>query len=529
MMLVQILPLLLSGLLLAGPPAAPPALAVPDTIADSLRELRRWQRRDEPVEDERALERAREALVELDLAWSGRPDRREEIQLALLDFLGRSLRVADPLAGGSTWEPGAPRRAESGEEELRRLACATLRLRLEAQRSWLTLEVLLGERDQPPERRVAACEIIARDRSPEVVLALFSCTRSELPEVRAAAVEALCGREAPEVHRRLIELLAQAERGEVDVPIGALERHFRGASVPSSEVATVERIAEYVDGALADESWRRASRGVTVARCLPHDAAFPPLILAMETWLERADGERPVRRVLGELEAELRRRSGRGFGLHPTRWKALWEGYRRGDLLFDEGKRIGQTVSRAQFFGLRPVTDRVVFVLDRSGSMDSPFAGCADHNRLREAAEQLAEFLGQLGPDARFSVVTFSDRASTWQGRLKPATLANIRSAAGWVLSQGARGGTKLRAGVLAAMHVDDRGRIDLEALEADTVIVLCDGATEEGPEWVEPLLRRVNAEARLVFHAVQIGRGGDGTLQALCELTGGKFALVDG
>jgi len=126
-------------------------------------------------------------------------------------------------------------------------------------------------------------------------------------------------------------------------------------------------------------------------------------------------------------------------------------------------------------------------------------------------------------------VVTCSDRASTWQGRLRPATLANIRSAAAWVLSQGARGGTKLRAGVLEAMHVDDRGRIDLEALEADTVIVLCDGATEEGPEWVEPLLRRVNAEARLVFHAVQIGRGGDGTLQALCELTGGKFALVDG
>jgi len=204
------------------------------------------------------------------------------------------------------------------------------------------------------------------------------------------------------VHRRLIELLARAERGEVELPIGALEQHFRSASVPSSETATVERIAEYVDGALVEESWRRASRGVTVARCLPHEAVFPALILAMETWLGRADGDRPVRRVLGELEAELQRRSGRSLGLHPKRWKALWEGYRRGDLFFDEGGRSGQTVSAAQFFGLRPVTDRVVFVLDRSGSMDSPFAGNADHNRLREAAGQLAEFLGQRGPDARF-------------------------------------------------------------------------------------------------------------------------------
>ena len=97
------------------------------------------------------------------------------------------------------------------------------------------------------------------------------------------------------------------------------------------------------------------------------------------------------------------------------------------------------------------------------------------------------------------------------------------------MIKNGAKGGTHLKAGVLTAMHLDKRGKVDLEALEADTVIVLCDGATAEGPGWVVPLLRRTNDEARLIFHAVQIGSGGDGTLEVLCEETGGDFVRVEG
>jgi hypothetical protein len=78
-------------------------------------------------------------------------------------------------------------------------------------------------------------------------------------------------------------------------------------------------------------------------------------------------------------------------------------------------------------------------------------------------------------------------------------------------------------------MEVDSRGRLNLAALEADTVIVLCDGATSEGAGWVRPLLRRVNDQARLVFHTVQLGESGDGTLQLLAEETGGEFVRVDG
>ena len=78
-------------------------------------------------------------------------------------------------------------------------------------------------------------------------------------------------------------------------------------------------------------------------------------------------------------------------------------------------------------------------------------------------------------------------------------------------------------------MHLMPDGMPDLAVLEADTVIVLCDGETEEGPGWVEPFLRSVNQRARVVFHCVRIGAAGDGTLEKLAGGSGGDFVRVDG
>ena len=55
-------------------------------------------------------------------------------------------------------------------------------------------------------------------------------------------------------------------------------------------------------------------------------------------------------------------------------------------------------------------------------------------------------------------------------------------------------------------------------------MIVLCDGETAEGPGWVKSFLERVNALARICFHGVQIGGGGDGTLELLAQGSGGEF-----
>ena len=172
---------------------------------------------------------------------------------------------------------------------------------------------------------------------------------------------------------------------------------------------------------------------------------------------------------------------------------------------------------------------RLTLVLDRSGSMESSFGDDPRHTSLDEAVDQMSQLLTQLGPRTRFGVVVFADSSAEWHKELRNASKANIKAARSWVLHGGPGGGTQLRSGVLEALHADGRKGSELESLEADTIIILCDGATAEGPGWVAPLLREVHDRARVVFHAVQLGASGDGTLQTLCEETNGEFVVVEG
>jgi hypothetical protein len=125
--------------------------------------------------------------------------------------------------------------------------------------------------------------------------------------------------------------------------------------------------------------------------------------------------------------------------------------------------------------------------------------------------------------------VLFHDYAEEWKPMLAAATPENRRDAASWLASHHPSGGTRLQSGVLRAMKIAPDGNPDLALLEADTIIVLCDGETAEGSDWVEPFLHRANLRARVVFHCVQVGAEGDGTLQKLAAGSGGDFVRVDG
>ena len=523
--------LLTLGLLLAAAiTTLEPAISSPGVSPDDpVVELRRWSRLG-PQNEIKLLIEAEQVLRQLDLDWDQNEKHRVRIQTAWLDFLGRCQRIADEVAENPQFRSFNGPDGDRGEPDLRRRVTAALNRRLPELRSWLIGEVLPSDARQSVERRTAACEILSSDESEEASSALVRSTRSAPMEVLDAAIGALAGRQRTEVHVRLIELLEEADLGEVVFWRWPIERHFLSLELAEEDQAAVAKVAAYVAREIRNEDWRNASRAVSVGHCLPHTAVFPSLIRGLEVWVERGtDEERPVRRVQGEILAELRRRSGRSLGLYPERWIALWEGNQNGEVNFAGEGTGAERITQAGFFGIRPETDRVVFVLDRSGSMDVPFGETSRQSRLEEAADQMANFLRQLGPQTQFGVVVFSDTTQVWHERLKTASEARVEKAKSWVLRGGDRAGTQLRAGVLKALHVDRRGKQNLKALEADTIIVLCDGATTEGPGWVVPLMRRIGDESRVVFHAVQIGSKSDGTLEALCSATGGDFVYVEG
>jgi hypothetical protein len=140
----------------------------------------------------------------------------------------------------------------------------------------------------------------------------------------------------------------------------------------------------------------------------------------------------------------------------------------------------------------------------------------------------MVRFLQASGEQTRFNVILFSDEPLRSSARLVAARIETIERARSALLERVPAGDTYLAPAIALALHLDE-GAFDAERLEADTIVVLCDGETGEGPGWVGPLLERIHAEARVVFHCVLIGNRGDGTLRLLAEGTGGDYLQVGG
>jgi len=472
-------------------------------------------------EDE--LRELKQLVGDLRLLWSVDSSRQREIGCALLDLVGLTLGDAESLA---LEEQSGP------ETELRELCGAALRAHLDADfERILAREVLPAGQTNPTRRRRAALWLVAPKPNPGLLLSLMTCVRDPDAGIRDLALESLCGYQDQGVHGLFLGLLEGAESARGLPRASELaERHF--ARLPPQPPGPLGvRLRAIVEPGLRSQDWRSVSRAVALSHPLESAAVVPALMDALETWKKRAEAGLQALRIEHELERALEARAGRSYGFDPARWRAWWAAVQRGELApRNDGEKDGQT--RAGFFTLKPWTDRVVFVLDRSGSMSEAFgpAGAGGERRSRwdAAVEQLCQFVAELPAGARFNVVFFHDFAENWKDDLVRADAASLRAVRLW-LEQKPRGGTHLRAGVERAFGSGMNRTPDPTLTDADTVIVLCDGATEEGPGWVPSFLSRTNARARILFHAVQIGAQGDGTLERLARGSGGEFVQIDG
>jgi hypothetical protein len=486
--------------------------------------------------DRRSISEIKSTIGDLRTVWAINPPRAEEVTIVLLDFLGFCLAQAD-LADAETDEPRI---------DAQNAAADALKQHWDSDlRTLLARKVLALPHSQPAQRRLAAAWLAIDAHAPEMKLALFGCAKDADPRLRSVALQALSGWDDEGVHQLFLHELEQWFAGNPRADARRAEAHFKAVNIaPGSRVLT--ELAAIVKPRLASTDWRAVSQAVALSRPLEHATVVPFLIEALATWKKRADTGAQGLRVEFEILRALEARSGRKLGPAPESWRDWWASVERGDVRGQTPHTTGGAPepTRASFFGLKPVTDRVTFVIDRSGSMDSPFAkappkdaknptGTGTHakNRSRwdEAVDELIGFVEGLGEKARFNVIVFHDFAESWKPRLADATKENRKAARDWLAMHHPGGGTQLRAGIDRAMSIDAAGEPDLTLLEADTVIVLCDGATAEGPEWVDGFMQRANAIARVLFDCVEIGHEGDGTLPRLARGSGGEYVRIDG
>ena len=158
----------------------------------------------------------------------------------------------------------------------------------------------------------------------------------------------------------------------------------------------------------------------------------------------------------------------------------------------------------------------VIFVLDRSGSMQGP--------KMASAARACALLLRTLGPRDRFSALAFDNVVEKLPGGLTSADEDGLERGEKWLRGIEARGGTELDSALGEALQ--DLARRSQDEGRVPVVVILTDG--EVGDE--SSSLKRVQTEvgeARVFTVGIDTAVN-SGFLKRLAALGGGTCTLVE-
>jgi Mg-chelatase subunit ChlD len=143
-----------------------------------------------------------------------------------------------------------------------------------------------------------------------------------------------------------------------------------------------------------------------------------------------------------------------------------------------------------RFYGLTVDSNRVIFVCDRSGSMQAD-------QKILVLKDELLQAIDGMPAAARFNLIPFADRPDAWMKRLVPADAHHRNEAKARIYHLGAVGGTDLYGAVMTALADPD----------ADTIFVVSDGmpsAGEERDPWqILRRVRKINRSKRIAIHTV--------------------------
>ena len=219
------------------------------------------------------------------------------------------------------------------------------------------------------------------------------------------------------------------------------------------------------------------------------EALFPELVVTMR--------EGNLRCKKASYDA-MKTISGQDFSLAPDLW-AKWLAEKKKGKLTKEGKlNKGESVSVSTYYNFKIFSDRVLFVIDTSGSMkwlEAP------PQRIDVAREQLFRAIKSLNEKTLFNVMTFASDIHTWRKGEVLATKENVADSMKWLGTRLLpRGGTNTHGALMRALR--DNPKID-------TVYFLSDGLPSSGEmeiqEEIIVALRDANRFRKVVFNTIAL------------------------
>ncbi len=392
----------------------------------------------------------------------------------------------------------------------------------------------------PPGRALAAEWLGATAREPVEPIRIFALARAlrEDPaeDVRLRAARSLGARgfesaAAPYLRAALSGDRADSSddvRREAARAIGdALARRLDAEGADAASSGAIEGLLDAVESDAAADVRRAAI-----------DALGRAPSLATVERLARFLASRPAGRDRLEFQAIkdlLTRITGAYPGeSDPGAWLAWWENERdraRVATRPDGDSNPPAAKYASRFYGLPIVGERVVFVLDTSGSMSAP--GGSGRTKIEEARAELEAAIEALPESVRFNIVVFSSGSAAWRKTFRRALGPSKADARSYFADRPASGSTDLFGGLMRAFGIDRVGGRRLSPLDLpDQIVLLSDGQPTSGllkdPTDIRLEVRRLNFDDAVRIDAVALGDAAAPLLDRLAADNGGTCVRVE-
>ncbi|HEX5053110.1 MAG TPA: HEAT repeat domain-containing protein [Planctomycetota bacterium] len=389
------------------------------------------------------------------------------------------------------------------------------------------LELLRACRSMPTELRVKAVNAMARDATLELVPTLIELLHDTEPNVRIAAANAIGTAMQPHVD----ESLGQVPTGEVlklrDLELGKLE-----------------------DLLVRDQIWQvrsAAAFALAIQKCKP---VVPALIRGLEAELTRKKDPWAMDLRLHKLLEGLTGQTVVRGSIAP--WKEFWAREGAGFTVALAGSRAPASAAAdkyQKFFNLEIDSDRILFVLDFSGSMAEPVqlqsttTGAAPGTPTTKAeivVRELKKLIMSLPDGALVNLVVFSEGVRVWRQEGGRPALVKLDDETrddllgNFLDSLRPNGPTNLYGAMDKALDFAGRALFDkYYSAGFDTLCVISDGAPTAGAvvdkDEIRRRVREANQLRKITINCITFGDKNDTDfLKPMAEENGGRHIHVE-
>ncbi len=290
------------------------------------------------------------------------------------------------------------------------------------------------------------------------------------------------------------------------------------AALDALAVRSEAEVLDLLAAGLSDPRWQVRAAAAAGLGASGRGAAVPPLLAAMV----HAEG-----RTVDDLQAALETLTGKSLPAVAAAWEHWWskeganfrgpkdpggeaakkeEGGAAGDGTGGEGSKVS-------FFGIETRSERLLFILDFSGSMN--FAGSetdAKRKKIDILLEEMRKTVTGLKDGSKFNIVAFAADVRTWRKGPAERDAKTAKDAMDWVEKQPVAGSTNIYDALETAFKLMGVGAGKDKSYEPvyDTIFFMTDGTPTSGKVTDTALIlgdvRRWNDGRKIRVHVIGMG-----------------------